>query len=56
MNKTECAYCMRNVTAPKSEDKQAPDLTDDTAWAEIAKEHAATCEWVQTRAHQRNAA
>jgi hypothetical protein len=55
MNKTECAYCMRNVTAPKSEDEQAPALTDDAAWAKIAKEHANNCEWVQTRAHRRAA-
>jgi len=52
MNKTECAYCMHNVTAPKFEDEQPPELDDDAAWAKIAKEHAATCEWVQTRAHR----
>ena len=55
MNTTECAYCMSNVTAP-SEDEQAPALTDDAAWTKIAKEHAETCEWVQTRAHRRAAA
>jgi hypothetical protein len=56
MNKTECAYCMHNVTAPKSEGEQLPELDDDAAWAKIAKEHAATCEWVQTRAHRKPAA
>lgn len=42
MPKIECAYCMHDV--------------DDASWAEEATEHAATCEWVQTRAHRKPAA
>ena len=53
MDKVECAYCMHNVTAPKSDDESPPAINDDAAWAEEAKEHAATCEWVLTRAHRK---
>lgn len=52
MDKVECAYCMHNVTAPKSEDESPPAIDDAAAWAKIAKEHAPTCEWVMTRAHR----
>lgn len=54
--KTECAYCLHNVTAPATEDEQPPAIDDSGAWAKIAKEHAPTCEWVLTRAHRQDAA
>ena len=52
MEKTECAYCLHDVIAPNSEDEQPPALADEAAWVKEAKEHAATCEWVLTRAHR----
>lgn len=55
MDKIECAYCLHNVTAPKSEDEQPPALDDSAAWAKAAKEHGAACEWVLTRAHRQYA-
>lgn len=52
----ECAYCQRMVSAAAHEHNQAPSADDDTAWDELAAEHAEGCEWIATRAHRRNAA
>ena len=49
--KTECAYCNHIVT-----DGETPSTHDDAAWVEAAKEHAKHCEWIETRAHTRDAA
>jgi hypothetical protein len=42
-----CAYCLCEVSS-----LDVPDVDDDDAWAEIAREHDDTCEWVLTRAHR----
>lgn len=44
---TECQYCGRTVRLGASESVAA-----ESAWAARAAEHARTCEWVATRAHQ----
>jgi hypothetical protein len=44
---SECAYCGRDV------ELRDPRTMDDDDWAEEAKHHSATCEWVKTRAHTR---
>jgi hypothetical protein len=31
-----------------------PDADDDEAWGELAAEHDDDCEWIATRAHQRD--
>lgn len=48
---SECAYCGGDVT--ETYDIPAPD--DSAAWARLAADHAADCEWVATRAHRREA-
>jgi hypothetical protein len=47
----ECAYCMAEVPY----DHEVPDLSDDAAWADLARLHADDCEWIATRAHLRDA-
>jgi hypothetical protein len=29
-----------------------PAIDDDKGWAELAREHQAGCEWIETRAHR----
>lgn len=44
-----CAYCGRE--APWSELSTPAWVTDHMGWAERAKEHTSTCEWIATRGH-----
>lgn len=46
--KARCAYCGYRVG-----ENDVPDCDHDDAWQDLAKEHALTCEWIATRAHQR---
>ena len=48
---TECVYC--GYTIPGGE--TVPSVDDDAAWAKLAAQHSAGCEWVITRAHRRQA-
>jgi hypothetical protein len=43
-----CIYCDAAVRARAD----VPALDDDATWRELASEHFADCEWVQTRAHR----
>lgn len=44
-----CIYCDTEVPA-----SGVPAVDDDDAWAEVRRHHAEGCEWVATRAHQRD--
>jgi hypothetical protein len=48
INAAACAYCgalvLNGIEVPASD--------DDAAWAKLATEHAAGCEWIVTRAHR----
>ncbi len=44
----ECAYCNREV----ADETIVPAIDDDKGWAELAREHQAGCEWIETRAHR----
>lgn len=46
-----CLYCDALLSAEQN-DRPNPAIDDDEAWAEIATEHAADCEWIATRAHR----
>lgn len=46
-----CLYCDRPLQFAAEYPPDVPSVDDDTAWAEIARHHAHTCEWVITRAH-----
>lgn len=46
----ECVYC--NADVADDQDASAPAHDDDAAWAALAEEHAADCEWIATRAHR----
>ena len=46
-NEIECAYCGRAASRP-----QSAGLRDNEGWQERGPEHARTCEWIATRAHQ----
>lgn len=45
----ECAYCHLDVA-----EGPVPAADDDEAWAELAQRHEVACEWIATRAHQRD--
>jgi hypothetical protein len=45
----ECLYCGRD-----SDLDATPAVDDDAAWGALARDHAADCEWVVTRAHRRD--
>ena len=47
----ECIYCNADVDAV-DEDERPPEVDDDGAWAALAVQHAAGCEWIETRAHR----
>lgn len=44
-----CADCGRDYSFPEN----VPDADDDEAWGELAAEHDDHCEWIATRAYQR---
>ena len=46
-----CIYCHADVLGCE-ECPTAPPDDDDSAWAEIAAQHAEGCEWVRTRSHR----
>ena len=46
----ECGYCNREIPVLFAED--VPEVDDDQAWASIAAQHEADCEWCVTRAHR----
>ena len=47
----QCAYCSAVV-----EDRPGvPNLDDDATWIKLAEDHLPGCEWVETRAHRRDA-
>ena len=45
-----CLYCGRDIEIPES----VPDPHDHDAWTQLATKHATDCEWIVTRAHQRD--
>lgn len=45
--RTECAYCGHMVR-----EHEAPPVTDNETWDDIAPDHDEQCEWVVTRAHR----
>lgn len=48
---SECVYCgATNVT-----DADPAKLRGDDGWLRIAREHVSGCEWIETRAHTREA-
>ena len=46
----ECVYC--GYMVPDEENVPTPPVDDDAEWVELAKCHAADCEWLLTRAHR----
>lgn len=47
----ECAYCNAEIVGDP-DTTPVPAVDDDEAWEELACQHAADCEWIETRAHQ----
>lgn len=47
METQECIYCGREVPLV-----DVPGEAENTAWAQVAHDHATDCEWVLTRAHR----
>lgn len=48
----ECGECNGDALTDYRGDREVPAVTDDTAWAQLAKDHEATCPWILTRAHR----
>lgn len=46
----ECAYCTREVEVREL----VPSVGDDDVWERESRQHGKDCEWVRTRAHQRD--
>lgn len=44
----KCTYCDQACA-----NKIIPHVDDDDAWAELAAQHTAQCDWLTTRAHRR---
>lgn len=47
----ECIYCNAEIVGDP-DTKPVPAADDDEAWKMLAYQHAAYCEWIETRAHQ----
>lgn len=47
----ECIYCSVVID---DDEPVVPKASDDIAWDELAKAHDSNCEWIRTRAHQRD--
>lgn len=45
----ECIYCGYEVEHIET----VPTVDDEEQWATMAREHREGCEWIETRAHQR---
>lgn len=59
MEPETCAYCGSDVEILHQDPNHMgepceviPPADDDSAWAELAEQHADGCEWIATRAHQ----
>ena len=47
----DCLYCGKNLRV--TDDQTVPGVDDDDSWEDLAKDHETDCEWIATRAHQR---